>query len=222
MFRTLILEELSETGYSIRLRSLWLTYQDYLKYNHTDNESHKPIVTHKPVRGLSGDILKSGGRLRTDGYKRSVDQKVDGDKNTQRELTDKGHQVQDIIQPVLTYKVKGQGLKDRNIANDEASNQNAAAAKEQNGGIKEQEVGVNNGLRRRLLNFDEENMNINEADMNNEEITNNTSFILDVDIQPDSVKLLPWESGSLAELQKVCYLLNHILACLFQRKIEVL
>jgi hypothetical protein len=53
------------------------------------------------------------------------------------------------------------------------------------------------------LNFDEENMNINEVDMNNEGITNNTSFISDVDIQPDSVKLLPWESGSLAELQKV-------------------
>ena len=187
------------TGYNIRLRSLWLTYQDYLKYNHSDNESHKPIVTHKPDGGLSVDILKSRGRLRTVGHKASADLKADGQEKLPREQIDQGYQVQeDIIKPILKYEAKGQRLNNEFMADG-----NARDVKEQNVG-RRQEMGVDNGPRRRLLNFNEESMNVDEVDMNNDGIENNTSFISDVDIQPGSGKLLPWERGSLAELQKVC------------------
>ncbi|XP_045176047.2 N-acetylglucosamine-1-phosphotransferase subunits alpha/beta-like isoform X2 [Mercenaria mercenaria] len=195
-------EELSETGYSIRLRSLWLAYQNYLKYNHTENESHKPIVHAKPIGGIlvEKSRLKLARTGNVEGYKKSQERQADGHKKLPGELTVEHHQVQeDIIKPVRDFKVKDQVSKDQDKANVDVHNVDGAVLEEQKVRSKNQEEGVNLGPRRRLLNFNEEYINALDA---NSEVVDNTSFISAVDIQPDSVKLFPWEKGSLAELQK--------------------
>lgn len=191
---------------------MWLSYKNYLKFNQTvdglqTGAEKKRIVHAKPLGVLSAAKSR----------RKSAGINIGENGNLPMEPLVDGHPGQeDIIQPVRFPRVKSVGLNDQREINMDVKDLNVPIVKELKLEDENNAAQINRG-RRRLLNFNEVNMNIEELNMNihedtvnmnmNEDSLDNTSFISSVDIQPDSVKLLPWETGSLAELQKVFQIL---------------
>ena len=67
-------------------------------------------------------------------------------------------------------------------------------------------INVGNQQRRKLLNIHEMEIGLVDDEQEDQTEPKFDSFIQNVDIQPESGKLLPWEKGTFDDVQKVKYL----------------
>lgn len=196
------------TGYNLRMKSLWQSYKNYIRFNQTNLESHKllhdtPIEHRKSVEDLVQQGDKSHEALPGHGHVKSP---TGHHKQSAGNLAADGHGSDGVIAPTDRLNVKGHVSEDKSGA--QRFNETLVIGQIVDTRNNLEERNADTG--RKLLSYNEANVNIHEMDMNvndidaNENELDDGSYVSPVDIQPDTVKLLPWERGSLADLQKVC------------------
>lgn len=157
-------EELTEAGYRLKLRSLWIDYKHFLQSNQSlvgSQKLLKPLVTGQP------QVIHHDKESQNAAHKPLVakqQQQTNGSKEETPAKHDAG-----------SRQIKNQ----REVESDVAADVKARPGRQLLFADDTDRAGVGKGGR-----------------------SDSSSFITDVDIQPDSVRLLPWERGSIADLQK--------------------
>jgi len=224
---TTILEELTVSGYEERLRSLWTSYLQYQDSPQADQADLQGAAANHREAGMAaggntkvgnkeGGML-AGGKSGRQGGSRDAQ----GDKVLPRGVGGGGlgHGNQNIQDRVAAGDTvpdnAGQNDNDVKVVNDDEI---VADDKDRvlEAGVNE-DIGAVDGFQgRKLLSYPnssylrdsiervKDNLFGPDKDLSD---TTDTSFVDFVDIQPDTVRLQPWEKSSLlAELQQVCYI----------------
>lgn len=199
--------ELTETGFALRKNSLWLSYQAYLKTNHSrvgrDAPTHRPLrlVTSKshPKHNIKPTVKSKDGQKARGGIKkRPKEQPVVAPGNGRRPVKSRLMETGAKVQPIRQKETGKEAEVPRQPIKSKTGEREAVDIGQKSLDLNEAENAKAAG--RKLLNF----QSINKIEFEMEEKDVGVKRVEpEIKIQPEDGKLLPWErDGDFNALQK--------------------